>query len=477
VTHGDAEVTGLSASVEAGLARVTVTTPERRIDVALPEDVPLAELLPDILRLSGDGVADNGERHGGWALRRVTGALLDPSRNLGAQGVRDGDVLHLVPRRTDWPEVEYDDVVEAVAGGARRYGRSWGGTATRRCALAVSAGTLTLALLNVLRAKPPWVVPGLAALGLAIVLTVVGMVLSRAMGDAVAGAALAASGLPYAFAGGALIVAPDSVSLGRLGAPELLSGSATLILFGLVGYVGIAASTRIFAAAVTAGSLGLLGGLLGLSSLPTAGVAAVTLTAAIGLMPGYPLLAIRIGKLPLPRLPQRAEDMLRHEPAPLPADVFAAVARSDEILTGALIGVSAVSLTCVALLVRSGGAWPVALAVVAALALLLRARLFPTPRQRISLLVGGIGGLVLAMTALTFSLSSDAALILVLVATALAGAVILGAGLLYSQRPPSPYMGWYADIFDVLLIVALVPLTSLVVGFNHYVQDLFSSIG
>ena len=52
----------------------------------------VAELLPHLLRHAGEGVADEGEQHGGWALRRTTGALLEPSRNLAAQGVRDGEL-------------------------------------------------------------------------------------------------------------------------------------------------------------------------------------------------------------------------------------------------------------------------------------------------------------------------------------------------------------------------------------------------
>src|SRR5215468_5296116 len=97
------------------LARLTVATPQRRLDIALPEHVRIAELLPYLLRHAGEGSADEGEQHGGWALRQATGTLLDSTRPLAAQGVRDGELLHLVPRRADWPELAYDDVVEVIA--------------------------------------------------------------------------------------------------------------------------------------------------------------------------------------------------------------------------------------------------------------------------------------------------------------------------------------------------------------------------
>ncbi len=112
----------VGAGVSIGLARVTISAPQRRVDVALPEHVPLAELLPEVLRHAGEGLADDGEKHGGWLLRRTDGVALATAQGLFPQGVRDGEVLHLVPARDDWPELEYDDVVEAIAEGARRRG-------------------------------------------------------------------------------------------------------------------------------------------------------------------------------------------------------------------------------------------------------------------------------------------------------------------------------------------------------------------
>ena len=102
----------MTAAVGPDLARVTVATPQRRIDVALPGNAHVAELLPHLLRLAGDELADDGEHHGGWTLRRATGAELDPVRGLAVQGIRDGELLNLVPRRLDWPELAYDDIVE-----------------------------------------------------------------------------------------------------------------------------------------------------------------------------------------------------------------------------------------------------------------------------------------------------------------------------------------------------------------------------
>src|SRR5256714_14924149 len=72
----------MPVTTATGLARVTVHTPQRRLDVALPEHTPLAELLPDLLRHAGEGLPDAGQAHGGWVLRRGGGAA--PARRGGA---------------------------------------------------------------------------------------------------------------------------------------------------------------------------------------------------------------------------------------------------------------------------------------------------------------------------------------------------------------------------------------------------------
>ena len=465
----------MTAPVGTGLARVTISTPKRRIDVALPEDVAVAELLPSLLAHAGEGAADDGERHGGWVLHTATGTRLVGGRNLAGQGVRDGDVLHLVPGRSEWPELEYDDVVEAIASGARRHGRSWGAPATRRCALAVGAIALSLGALGILAGGPPWALPGALSLGVALVLVVIGTVLARAAGDAVAGACVAGPALLYAFLGGLVLIAPEGVHLDELGAADLLLGSVTLGAAGLIGYFGVGARGRASVAGIAAGLLGLLGGLLGvLTGMSTGGIAAIVLTVAITLLPTYPLLSMRIGKLPMPALPQRTEEMLRDDPVPQRSEVFAAVARADEVLTGLLLAVGAVTVVCVGMLLTAVEGTPrVAVATIASLALLMRGRLFPTPRQRLPLLVGGTAGL--AMLFAGFALVTS---YLVTVPVALVvGAGVLTAGLLYSRRDPSPYIGRFADILDVLLLVSLLPVACLLTGFYGYVQGLFASLG
>jgi len=468
----------VTAPAGVGLARVTVAAPQRRMDVALPDTMPVGELLPHLIRHAGEDVADDGERHGGWVLRRATGTRLDATRGLSAQGVRDGEVLHLTPARLDWPELAYDDVVEVIAGAARRSGRAWGRAATRRCGFAVAGAAFVFGIVAVLLAGPPWPLPGATSLGLAILLTAVGVLLSRALADATAGAVAAASGLPYAFLGGLLVAVPDQTPLTELRAPHLLLGSAALLIVSAIGYVGVSAVHRLFAAGIGTGFAGVLAAGLCVAGTSPAGAAAVTLTVALGLLPGYPLIASWVGRMPVPELPDRPEQILADRPPPRREDVFSAVTRSVELLTGMLLATAIVATaTTATLLLASPGLAAVLLCVAAAAALLLRARLFPTPAQRVPLLASGVAALMLLALGLALRSPSAAPRLLIAFGVILAALVVLTAGLVYGRRTPSPYIGRAADILDVVAIMALIPLGAWVLGVFRAVQDLFSQIG
>jgi type VII secretion integral membrane protein EccD len=459
------------------LARVTVAAPKRRMDVALPDNLIVAELLPHLLRHAGDDLGDTGERHGGWVLRRATGAVLEPTRNLSVQGVRDGELLHLAPRRDDWPELAYDDVVEVIASGARRAGRSWGEPATRACGLAVTAAILVTGLVVLLMSGPSWGLPGGVAIGVAGVLAVLGILLARAMADATAGAVVAAAGLPYAFVGGAVLGAPSDTPLTGLGAPSMLLGAGALLVFSMIGYTGVAAVQRLFMAGLATSLAGLLGALICLAGASAQGAAAVTLTTLIGLLPSYPLIASGLGRLPVPELPDRPEAILEDRPVPKRADVFSAVARATELLSGLNLAAAISSTVAIAYLVlEDGGTAANLLTFSAAAALLLRARLFALPQQRVPLLVSGILGMAFLLFSFAIDASTGGRLLVLVVAIVAAGAV-LAAGLVYSRRTPSPYLGRAADIIDVLAIMALVPLACAVIGLFGAIQGLFASIG
>jgi type VII secretion integral membrane protein EccD len=472
--------------VTAGLARVTISAPRRRVDVALPEQVPLVELLPELLSHSGEGLADDGERHGGWLLRRADGAILTPAQGLFPQGVRDGEVLHLVPARVDWPELEYDDVVEAIAEGARRRGAAWSPGSTRTATLAGAAVLLTAGVLAVLRGGTGWTFGAFVALGISTLLTLAAVVASRAYGNGLAGAALGGFALPYAGLGGALLVADDAAGgvgpVSWLGAPQLLVGAVAILLVAVLGAVGVAAGLRVFAAGATVGLLGALCALAGFV-LSTAGAAAVLMAALVCGIGVLPLLAIRFGKLPVPpvTLPtgehgqeyaagrSTALDAARERPDR--GRVFAAVARTEELLTGMLVGHAILFVYAAIVLMPTGGTPARALVAVSGNALLLRSRLFITARQRVPVLVAGLGGLSVLAIALVFE-TGEAGLLGLVAAAVFAALVVTAAGATYADRPPSPYLGRLADVMDMLTVVSVVPVACAVLDLYSRVRGL-----
>ncbi|HEY6595958.1 MAG TPA: type VII secretion integral membrane protein EccD [Asanoa sp.] len=476
-----------------GLARVTISAPQRRLDVALPEHVPLAELLPEVLRHAGEGLADDGERHGGWLLRRTDGATLAGGQGLGEQGIRDGEVLHLVPAWAPWPELEYDDVVETIAEGARRRGAGWSGPDTRVASLVTAGLVLGVGLVAALHAGSTANPAMLSVLGVAAVLTLAGILASRAYGDGRAGAALAGFALPYAFLAGAMLVSSGDPAgpvpgLRWMGAPELMVASAALTLHGVLGLVGVGAGRRVFAAAVTAGLLGTLSALLALV-LPTGGAAAVVSAALVCGVGMLPLLAIRLGRLPVPPVTvatgtEAAEGFTR-SPAGPSSDtarsrpergvVFAAVARTEELLTGMLVGHAAAAIVAALVLVLEGGLAGRVLAGVAAAALALRARLFVSVRQRVPLLTAGLASATVLVTALVVGFGRGAGLAPAFVGGGLlVGLGIVVAGSTYAERPAGPYLGRAADLFDTLLLVSVVPIACAVLGLYEVARGLLS---
>jgi type VII secretion integral membrane protein EccD len=470
--------------VSVGLARVTISAPQRRVDVALPEQVPLAELLPEVLRHAGEGLADEGERHGGWVLRRGDGVALATAQGLHPQGVRDGEVLHLVPAGDEWPELEYDDVVEAIAEGARRRGGVWTPDASRTATLAAAAVPLGLGIPALLAAGSGGV-PGMVGLGVAVLLTLVGTVASRAYGDARAGMALGGYALPYAFAGGALLITSyeDGGALSPLpwlGGPELLAGSVAVLLVSALAGAGVAAGARFFTAGVVVGLLGAVTAATGLFTT-AAGGAAILVSALVCGIGMLPLLAVRFGRTPLPPIalppgtesvtdetPRSASDPVRKLPER--GAVFASVARTDELLAGMLLGHAVLAVGAFAVLATAGTLASRALIAVSSLALLLRSRLFVTRRHRVPVLAAGLaGGAALGVDLLT---GAGDALPAVIAGAVLVALVTVVAGARYADRPPSPYLGRAADIVDALIVISVIPVACAVTGLYGAVSGL-----
>lgn len=464
----------MSPNVGADLCRVTIIAPRTRVDVALPADVPLADLLPTLLRYAGEDLPDAGLVHSGWVLQRMGETPLDPGRSVSSLGVRDGEILHFRPRQAQLPEMAFDDVVDAIATASRDRSDRWRPATTRAFSFAVMVGALSVGVLALALSGPPWTVPSLFAGILAALTVIAGTSLSRAMADSRAGAALGYMSVPFAFFAG-LVALGGHRSLLDLGAAQLLVACAAALVVAALAAFGIVDGGPNFLGVAVAACFGALASVLSLlfDSLGPAGAAALTVSVLLALTPLIPMFSFRLARLPLPAVPTGSEDLRReNEVVPGPR-VLAQTQSADRFMTGLVGALGGVAGGC-EIFLATGPDWsgPTLCAVVG-LALVLRARLFFGRTQRLWLLLPGLLGFGLLAFTLSSGNHSQAAKLagVLLPLLVLAGGVLLG-GLRRPDGRPSPYWGRVTDIVEMLVVLSIVPLALAVLGLYGKVRGL-----
>ncbi|HEY3505163.1 MAG TPA: type VII secretion integral membrane protein EccD [Actinocatenispora sp.] len=443
----------------AGLTRVTIVAPKTRVDLSVPDDVPLADLLPTLLKYVGEDVARSGVTHGGWALARLGGRALDTDRTPGQLGIKHGEELHFAPREELAPEVVFDDVVDAIVGGVETHGRRWTPATTRTFGLGVlaGAGVLGAALLAVAAAPLPG---GLTALGLGAALLLVAAVLARAVGDARAGLLAAALSLPYGFAGGMLLLATGA---DRYGAGPLLLGTMAALLCTVLGAVAVAYQVPAFVGVGIALVGPAAAALVVLAAgVPAAAAGAVLAAVALAALPAAPMAAFRLARLPVPTIPTTAEELKADAVEVAGADVLGRTVIAGHYLTALVAAMSTVVFGCVAVVVGTGGWAGSLLALVVCVVLLCRSRTFVVLAHRLPPLLAGLLGLGVLVAGAALhpvpAVPSGVAVALGLAVLLLTGAAAAMYGLASAGRRTTPVWGRVLDIVEVVLGLAVIPL-------------------
>ncbi|WP_433511905.1 type VII secretion integral membrane protein EccD [Nonomuraea sp. CA-143628] len=456
------------------LCRVTIVTPRGSLDLGLPSDMPLASMLPTLLRIAGEGLAEAGLAHGGWVLQRVGGQPFDVNVTLSDLAVHDGELLHLRPRGHELPETVFDDVADAVATGVLERTSRWQPAVTRSYGLRTAAVALGAGAAVLLLTGPPWTPAAMVAAGIALVLLLAATALSRALGDAGAGAAIGYAALPYGFVAG--LLGPDSpTGLTGLGAPHLLAAfGVTLMLATAIGFA-VAQGLPTFLGVAFAAFCGLLGALaVMVLAVPAAGVAALLATLAVGMTTVVPSVSFRLAGLPLPALPTTADE-LRREGGDLDGRmVIDRTIVADAFCTGLLGGVSLLTLGAQILLAVTG-TWPaIAMSLSLSAALLLRARVFEGRTQRMWLLTSALLGSGLPILAVAVGSSREVVLFGVVPGLVVLALLVAGVSLWLSASRPTPFWGRLADILDIVLMIALLPLALAVLDVYETIRGLVS---
>jgi type VII secretion integral membrane protein EccD len=459
-------------SVGGDLCRVTIIAPNGRVDVALPVDVPVADLLPTLLRHAGADLADRGVVHGGWSLQRLGETTLDSGKSVTALNIRDGELLYLRPRQAQLPELAFDDVVDAIATASRDRSSRWQPATTRRVSLIGAVVALLAAALVLLGSGPPWVAPSVVAAVLAVALVLAGTVVSRAVGDAPGGALLGWVALPYAAIGGATALASER-GLTGFGAASLLAAAAAVLVTALVAAFAVADRVPGLVGAAVAAFVAMLAALLDLGTdLSAAGVAAITVSVALAGTPLIPALAFRLAELPLPVVPLTAEELRRDTSVVQGRTVLARTLTADQYVTGLAGATGALVIGCELLLsFERGGTAPWLVGVIA-IAVALRARPFIGRLQRVWLLLASGAGAVLLALSTAGRHGQVAALAAVGLPLLVAATLLLASGLRRAGSRLSPVWGRSADLLEALAVIAIVPLALAVLGLYGYVRGL-----
>jgi type VII secretion integral membrane protein EccD len=437
------------------LCRLTVLCPGRRVDVVLPTDVPLADLVPLVLDLLGE--PGPGARPDPWRFAAVTGGVLSPAVTLDELGIVDGEMLRLGPVAPPPPPPVFDDPVDALADLATAAPRR--STGLPGVVAVVATVTAAGLLATGGSGSPAWSNAGLGALGAA-----------AALGSA---ARLTRAGHPAR-------VRDD----GRADARALVAAYCAVPLAAAAGWAAVPGSpdARLLAAVAAAGCVAALGqvavravapvlvattvvAVLVASSVATylrldvavPAVAAVGAAVAVAAGPLLPRVTLRLAGLPRPVVPADAAGLVAADAGPdlLPAAELAHRARAARGLLAGLSGGCAVAAMIAVPPAAAAGSWAgTALGAVVAAVLLLRARGFADPAPaRVHVCTGA---------AAAVSLIALGAVAVGTTGRPLGALVLLGAAAAtVLARPPvvaSPVVRRAVDVAEGVLAGATIPL-------------------
>lgn len=424
--------------------RLTVHAPRQRVDVALPSDVPVAELVPMVLELVGEpgrGVAPRP-----WRLSGIAGGPLPAAATLGELGVLDGELLRLGPALPVPAAPVFDDPVDAVAAGAASGGRGHRFEAGAVLAVAVAAAVL-------LGAGGPGSVPAALLAGAGAVAAVTGAGRLAQAGEPGLAPGVGLAGVVLAAAAGWAVVP------GPAGPVPLMAGAVA---------AGIAAAAaqlllRVVAPAlVAAGGVAIVGAGAAIAvQLGATPVAAATGAAALAVVAGpvLPRAAIRLAGLPRPVVPADETELTGDDPPLPPAELAERADLARGYLAG-LVGAAGVLSGAGALVAAAAGGWAgPAFAGVTAAVLLLRARSYADAAPaRTALAIGLMTAVGLAVTLAGPGSPLSLAACAVLLVGAGVGVAAL-ADTARGLRPElSPVLRRTVDWVEGVLVAAAVPV-------------------
>jgi type VII secretion integral membrane protein EccD len=204
--------------------------------------------------------------------------------------------------------------------------------------------------------------------------------------------------------------------------------------------------------------------------LPPVGCAAITVGLCMGLMPLVPAAALKWARLAPAPVPTTADDLAADTQTVDAERVERMTRRAVEQVTAMIQGLSWPGLVAGAVLAFSQDVTAQLLTGFAAAALLLRARLFATVGQRLPLLLAGIGSTAALLLAVPMDRVGTPESWWSGVPAVAASVACLW--LANRHRRPSPSATRTAEIADLIIATAIIPLVFGVLGVFGFVRGL-----
>jgi type VII secretion integral membrane protein EccD len=433
------------------LVRISAVAGDRRVDLALPGGVAVAELLPEIARQVG--VLDRETVHGGYRLVAQDGRVLSDEVGLIAQSIDDGHVLSVTVGADDPAPRVYDDIVEAMSDAVEKDVRPWEPASGRRTALVAAVLVLGLGALS-LGLQRPGAIAGGAAGAIAVVLIASSLVLARLREEHETAVVLAWTAVLYAATAG-LTAAPAGP---LLKVPAALAGAGALVV-GLIAVLGLVRHRTALVPAVSVGAVfAITSTVLSQLDVRPASAYAVGLVLVVAAGSALPWLSLAGTPTRVPQIHSEAE--ITADPVAIDETQVRRDARiGHEVLLAVTVTVGLLLVLVAPLLVGLGIAGAL-LGLCAAGVLILRTRQYRSGSEVLAGLAAGVAGLiVLGLAVAVLEPEWRPALAVVL---ALTGTLLLLATLV--PATPSVRRGQLGDVAEGIALVALVPLLVVAVG-------------
>ncbi|GHC72929.1 hypothetical protein GCM10007079_06460 [Nocardiopsis terrae] len=446
-------------AVTADLCRLVVRAPNAVFEIAVPCDLPLAELLPTFVLYAeneNEDLDESGLEHGGWVLQRLGSPPLDEGETVETLGLTDGETLHLRERSNQMPEIHFDDLVDGVADSLADRSDAWGPAVSRRALTATAAVGFAGALGLLTMLGPVWIA-GATAAATGLLLLLAAGAAARAFDAPVAGAVTCGAAVLFmAFAGATL---PDGDPGTALTGARMLSAASTATGAAVLAIAAVAACLPFFAAVIGTSLFTAAAGALLMfwDNAPPQGAAAAAAALALLLCSPAPALAFRMAGMRLPPLPAGAAQLGEYIDPHAAREVRTRTRRADHYLAALLAVAGAVCAVALTVLAAYPG-WPSSSAgVCVSVVLLLQARGLSGVWHRVFLLGPGVYGPV-ALAVGGGLLGGDTARMVLFGLLLVAALVLLLAAWSVPGTRPVPHWGRAGELVQSLAAIVLVCL-------------------